>query len=433
MPARRFATTGYRTEPVYVSHKSNAVALGLGDTGEPPKEDATSLDAPRMSQETPSSADDQMTVLMALILATQLYRISPEHVVWLGKFPELGTDLFLLDFASGHFARATENELAFLAKAGSIATRTETVTFRNGKVKLAGKLTSPPGAGPHPSVVLIHGSNDEDRDHLDPWAGFFVSRGFAVLSYDKRGVRESAGDWKRADFDDLAGDALAGVRLLKMRKDIDATRIGLFGISQGGWIAPLVATRDRDIAFIIIHAGSGLRVAENNLLFIEAELRGYGFAGEEAAQAMAYYQLNDDVTRHPERWKELQALYVKARERNVEWLLEEPQPADFWFRAFYKGIMDFDPAPLWAKVRCPVLAFFGELDHNVPPEPNRHALEAALRKRAVNDSTVIVLPKANHLFLRAETGAREEYPKLDSFVDGYFSTMAGWLTRKTGR
>ncbi len=373
-----------------------------------------------------------MTILVAMLLST-LYRVSPERFVWVGKFAELGGEPYLLDFASGRFARATDQEIAALGDAGQIATRTDTVAFRSGAVTIVGKLTAPTRAGPHPAVVLIHGSNDEDRDFLDPWVGFFVSRGLAVLSYDKRGVRDSTGNWKRADFHDLARDALAGVRLLKKRQGIDPKRIGLFGISQGGWIAPLVASQERDIAFVILHAGPALRVADNNLLFIEAELNGYGFPSEEIEQAMQYYRLNDEVTRDPRRWVELQAMYAKAKARNVEWLVKEPQPTDFWFRQFYRGIMDFDPTPFWSKVGCPVLAFFGELDHNVPAVPNRRALETALRDRKSRDATIIVLPKANHLFLRAKTGTREEYAQLDSFVQGYFSVMAEWLTKRIGR
>lgn len=262
-----------------------------------------------------------MIIFVALLLST-LHQPSPGQVVWVGKFPELGPATYLLDFTSGRFVPATDDEIASLANGDQIATSGHPVRFRNGRVMIAGKLTIPAGVGPHPAVVLIHGSNDEDRDFLDPWVGFFVSRGLAVLSYDKRGVRESAGDWKRADFHDLAGDALSGVRFLKKQRGIDSNRIGLFGISQGGWIAPLVASRERSIAFVILHAGSALRVAENNLLFIEAELRGYGFPESEVEQAMAYYRLNDEVTRHPKRWAELQSMYVEAKARNVEWLIE---------------------------------------------------------------------------------------------------------------
>lgn len=374
-----------------------------------------------------------MPTLLLLVLAAQLYRVSPERVVWSGKFPELGSEPFILDFASRRFTRATESELASLAEARPLAMHTETVTLRNHDVKLVGKLTFPDTKKRHPAIVLIHGSNDEDRDYLDPWVGFFVSQGFAVLSYDKRGVRESTGDWKRAGFEDLAGDVLSALRFLKRHRSIDTKSIGLIGFSQGGWIAPIVASRDHSVAFVILHAGSALPVAENSLLFVEAELRGYGFPDDEIEHAMTYYRLNDEVTRHPERWSALQELYQREKARNVEWLIEAPQPADSWFRLFYRKVMDFDPAPFWSKVRCPVLAFFGELDHNVPPEPNRRALDAALQARPSRDSTVIVLPRANHLFLRAETGRREEYPQLTHFVDGYFETMEKWLAQRIRR
>lgn len=356
------------------------------------------------------------TLMSVLLVAAQL--------VWIGKFRELGEETFLLDYATGRFVKATAEELR---EAKAIDMRSETVSFRNGDVKLAGKVTLPAGKGPHPAVVLIHGSNDQDRDALDPWVGFFVSRGLAVLSYDKRGVRESGGDWKSAHFDDLAGDAAAGVKLLRARKDVDAKRIGLFGISQGGWIAPVVASRDRGIAFVILHAGSGLPVGENGLLYIDSLLRAYGFPDEEIAQAMAYYELNDEVTRDPSRFGELQASYDQARARKVEWLLEEPQAGDFWFRRFYKGIIDFDPMPYWAKVHAPVLAFLGELDHNVPPAANKKALEAALTSNA--KATIVVLPSANHLFLRAKTGLPDEYATLTQFAGGYFDLMASWLAQ----
>ncbi len=358
-----------------------------------------------------------MTLLSLLVLTAQLVRVTPERVVWAGKFPELGEGTFLLDFESRRFARATDAELQALSQAKPIAIREERVEFRNADVKLVGKLTLPETNGPHPAIVLIHGSNDEDRDYLDPWVGFFVSRGMAVLSYDKRGVRESTGDWKRADFHDLAGDVRAAVQFLRRQKSIDAKRIGLMGFSQGGWIAPIVASKDRGIAFIILHAGSGLPVAENGLLYVDSLLRGYGFPADEIEKAMAYYRLNDEVTRHPERFRELQELFDKSKIRKVEWLIEDPQAPDFWFRSFYRKIMDFDPAPFWPQVRCPILAFLGEADHNVPPEPNRTALAAALKKN--RDATIVVLPKANHLFLDGE-----------QFADGYFNAMDAWLSAR---
>ena len=92
--------------------------------------------------------------------------------------------------------------------------------------------------------------------------------------------------------------------------------------------------------------------------------------------------------------------------------------------------MDFDPVPYWERVTCPVLAFFGELDRTVPPEGSERILEDALRRAGNRNHRIIVLPKANHLFLRAETGVRTEYPQLKSFVTGYFDVMTNWLSRR---
>lgn len=397
------------------------------------------------------------------------YQVRPNRFIWVGKFGEFGADHFFLDSESGRFGPLyPSSETTFFSgqaimspffpvdvkitftrdkfgevtgltfsqsglsavPATKINLRQQDVSFRNGDVTLAGRLTVPAKKGPHPAVVLIHGSGPEDRDFLAPWVGFFTSHGVAVLSYDKRGVRDSTGDWKRAGFEDLAGDVSAGVQLLKRRKDIDPKQIGLWAVSQGGWIAPLVASRSNDVMFIILHAGASVTPAQQGLMAIDSELRAYGLPEEEIKLAIEYYKLNDDFTRSGEGWDKLQDSYQKAQARNAEWLLEEPQSKDHWFRQMYRMIMDFDSVLLWEKVTCPVLAFFGELDRAVPPGATKQHLENALKKAGNKDYTIVVLPKANHVFLKAETGVRSEYPQLKSFVASYFNTMADWLFKR---
>jgi uncharacterized protein len=307
-----------------------------------------------------------------------------------------------------------------------VATRDEDVAFANGTVTLAGTIVLPQGPPPYPAIVLVHGSNAQTRDALGPWMRFFASEGFAVLSYDKRGTGNSTGDWKEADFGALAGDALAGLRFLAARPDIDPRRVGMWGISQAGWILPMVAAQaPSEVAFLIVHAGSGATVREEGLHYLEAELRAAGLPPASVAVGMRYQELDDAVTATGQGWNALQEYYEQHRVREP-WLWA-PRAPDDWFRRYFRMLMDFDPTPYWRRVKCPALLFYGEIDANVPPSVSWPPIDAALQSAGNASTTMFVLPKANHVFLEAGTGSRDEYPRLSRFVPGYFSRMADWV------
>src|SRR5262245_47108029 len=140
----------------------------------------------------------------------------------------------------------------------------EEIRFRNGAVSLAGTLVAPLAGGPHPAVVLVQGSGPQGRAdwHYRSLGDFFARHGIAALVYDKRGVGGSTGDHEAATFEDLAGDAASAVRFLAARKEIDRRRIGMLGSSQGGWLAPLAASRAGGVAFLILDKGAAVDVRE---------------------------------------------------------------------------------------------------------------------------------------------------------------------------
>jgi dienelactone hydrolase len=136
----------------------------------------------------------------------------------------------------------------------------EAVSFRSGTVTLAGTIVRPAAATRSPAVVLFHGSGPQRRDLTT--ARWFAEQGILALAYDKRGVGESTGDYRPVPFTDLCDDGLAAIELLKRRSDVDANRIGVWGLSQGGWLGPLAASRSPDVKFVIAVSGPGVSPGE---------------------------------------------------------------------------------------------------------------------------------------------------------------------------
>src|SRR5262245_31325396 len=303
------------------------------------------------------------------------------------------------------------------------------VKFTNGTVTLAATMTLPLTKGPHPAVVLISGSDGYTRMRGLPQ--FFAQHGIAALSYDKRGKGESTGDFETATLDDFVGDVSAGVRFLQARSEIRPKQVGVWGISNGGWIAPCVATRTPDVAFLILHAGpGGTPVAQGRMELVNTmPLR--GFTPEEIKQASAYQDLWFEAMQSDAAYEKLLATYDKLRTSGARWAWK-PAPKEELKRQWTRNFNDFDPVPVLEKVRCPVLAFFGEKDVLVPPEGNVGPMEAALKKGGNPDVTIKILPGANHRFEVAGTGARD-FGTTGKSVSGYYDVMIAWIKQRTER
>lgn len=327
------------------------------------------------------------------------------------------------------------------------------VTYENkiGGVKLAGTLTLPPSANPVPAVLLITGSGAQDRDETifehKPFlvlADYLTRKGIAVLRVDDRGVGGSSGKVQDATSADFAEDVLAGVAYLKGRKEINPAQIGLIGHSEGGIIAPLVASRSRDVAFIVLLAGTGLPGDEILYLQGAALLK---VAGADAAALARQRSLQETMFAVVRQEKDndaaekkiragLQELSSKLDKEEQKQLLEAMPLLDGqiqrvltpWFRHF----LEYDPRTALRKVTCPVLVLNGEKDLQVVPEPNVQAIAAALKEGGNKDVTVRVFPDLNHLFQTCKTGAVTEYGAIEeTTAPVVLETMANWLLERT--
>ena len=294
----------------------------------------------------------------------------------------------------------------------------------NGPIKLSGELVH--REAPKGVIVLIHGSGDGPRRAYDLWTNFFLSRGWAVVVYDKRGSGKSTGDWHQANFIELAGDARVVVRWGRAQPEFKRLPIGLWGASQAGWIIPQLAA-DGAVDFAIIQAGPATPTDEFLALTLESELRAYGFAPEEIAKAKNYYALDAGVSRGREPFLAIEAAYQKASAEGAEWLLKPPDPAGSPDRRFMAAIAGFDPAPYWRKVCIPMLVLFGGKDHVVPVGPNRSRLEALLGDTGNSNVEIVTLESDNHLNMIAKTGVRTEHATLNRFDPVYFETLSRFL------
>lgn len=318
----------------------------------------------------------------------------------------------------------------------------EDVRFENEQAgaEFGATLSIPREDRPVPAAVLISGGGAQDRDATilrhRPFlvlADHLTGNGIAVLRYDDRGVGESTGDRSKATTGDYADDAAAAVAYLKSRPEIDSTRIGLIGHSEGGLIAPMVAEEHRDIAFIVMLAAPGLPGDEYNYQYEESTGRAFGMSDDVIAakremQERIYAVLlsgdSDDVAAQKIRdiMLEMDPNTPPSRMENAIQRFISP-----WFRF----ALAYDPGVTLKKTRCPVLALYGEKDIQVPPEGNTEAVERALTMGGNRDFRVDVVPGINHLFQTAQTGLPDEYGKIDeTFAPAVLGTIVEWVVER---
>jgi len=217
----------------------------------------------------------------------------------------------------------------------------EEVEFENGDVRLAGMIFVPEGEGPSPVAVIIHGSGSSRRN--SKWylsvTRHLQDNGIAVLLPDKRGCEKSEGNWVGADFDVLAGDTLAAVEYVRSREEFNHSKVGLVGMSQGGWIAPVAATEDEDIAFVVSMSGSTV-TTDQQLLH------------EEIHNISEY------------TWPFIARLVAPITTKRIQQMNH------------FRPISGFDPIPYWQKIEAPIFFAFGEHDPNVPVDASIDVLRA---------------------------------------------------------
>jgi fermentation-respiration switch protein FrsA (DUF1100 family) len=331
--------------------------------------------------------------------------------------------------------RPQEEEIA--ARAPSYSS--SEVHFENdaAKVTLAGTLTVPRGTGPFPAVVLVHGSGSMDRDGdvyghklLLVLADHLSRQGIAVLRYDKRGVGQSSGDLKQATTRDLATDAEAGVQFLRSRTDVDKRHIGIIGHSEGGLIAPLLASRDPALGFAVMLAGPGVRgdrlLVEQLALTSKAQGAPDQAVGEERAfNQKLFAAMLAEPSLEGARSKARLLLDEAERSGDLPPGMSKALLERYGTR-WFQGLLSYDPAPVLQAVRQPILVLNGERDQQVPAAMDLPAIRTALHGNA--RAVVKEMPALNHLFQPAKTGSVAEYVEIEqTMARSALDTISDWI------
>ena len=354
--------------------------------------------------------------------------------------------LVMGDTIHGSFRKNANEVYVKVVRSGPIPPRPyrqDTIRFtsRDGTV-LEGTIYHPRSRGPHPAVVFIHGSGPSDRSDFNHLGDAFARRGIAILQYDKRGAGRSGGDAGKSSLAKLAEDVSAAVAALRQRGDIDPRRIGICGVSEGGWVAPIVASADTSVSFLVAVVAPGGTYEENAIYQNTARLRAARATQEQIDDYVRVTREVDSTVRlrlaNPgdpsiaDRIRLTNAKLANLGRDSLYRISDLPRfvPDGDLLSRWRWQTMDFDPYPYWTRVRIPTLVALGADDRNVDSKSSVSRIKEALTKSGNKDVTFIVFESANHDLMVPAPGSGFRFPIP---APGYPDTLASWILTKVGR
>ena len=395
--------------------------------------------------------DDVLNVESKIIAAKFTGKKNKEQSAFEGEFHQGGAKLPLVLKKTDKITEAARPQ----TPKPPFPYRSVDVSYENktAGVGLTGTLTLPTGKGPFPAVILITGSGAQDRDETilghKPFlvlADYLTRRGVAVLRVDDRGVGGSTGSTKTSTSDDFAGDALSGLAFLKGRTEIDVKKIGLCGHSEGGLIAPIAAARSKDVAFIVLMAGTGLPGSEILETQGQLILKAGGVSESEMKKERDHQKrLIEIITTEKDEkaaeaklrgaWKEIVAAMPEAERKALD------ASGGSLDEAAIEGVQQrlvsvfphVRPAFHPPYVRCPVLAVNGEKDLQVSAKENLAEIAKALTAGGNANVKTVELPGLNHLFQPCKIGSPSEYGSIETTIaPEALKTIGDWIVLQTG-
>jgi pimeloyl-ACP methyl ester carboxylesterase len=315
------------------------------------------------------------------------------------------------------------------------------VLFQNesAEIMLSGTLTKPIEKTTFPVAILIHGQGPMDRDHYHSLIGkspfktiahFLAGKGIASLRFDKRGIGKSEGDFSAAGIDDFVSDVEAAYEWLTGQEKVDTDNIGLIGISEGGIVAPLVASKSDRIAFCVMLAGPVLPGIENMTLSLAILANGnlsrdQSFTTYRDQLSALFNLIEGGISTSSAREgalklaAQLPPYVINDNTRVILGGVEQLTPEEFvgmLSSPCFNAPFIHNPRHYLPRIECPILALYGAKDVHVPAHEHIVEINRILKGSRNKDYTITEIPNANHLFQKCQSGFPAEYQMLDHDV-----------------
>lgn len=286
-----------------------------------------------------------------------------------------------------------------------------------------------------PVVVFVHGSGPEDYSSSDSYRYLweeFTKVGFACFSWDRPGVGQSQGKWFEMSVRDRADEVLGAISVLKKSERIDSAKIGLWGLSQAGWVMPLVSETMKP-AFLITVSSPVTNAFEQELYRVKAGMTAEGYSDADIDQALVYYKKLKDLIDQDESYEMFSLLQEEIR--GAEWATQVITGEEVVYR-YLSIVLSADEAPNLGALKCPVLAIWGENDLVVPPTKSLETYQRELETIGNSNVMLKLIPEADHTLTYNLSGKSSETLKRrdtykdnpeEIFAPGYVDLMTEWL------
>ncbi len=335
-----------------------------------------------------------------------------------------------LGYVSGEVYRTNARPvLTFTLRVPNTLVRERAFIIGTAADRLGASLWYAPNAAHRATIVLIQGADDSTRQmgFLIP---YFVAHGLNVVTYDQRGTGESVGNWRYTSPQSKANDILALLRAVRSDPAVDSRRIGAWAASNGGWVAPIVATRFA-LGFLVLKSASSQSIADNVVYEITEELREHGrFTPVQISQAILFERTMLDALASDSNWNAAAIALTSAKTQ--PWFQYTRIPLGFTtppaapMLAALRASLIYDPTATLQRVTTPTLALFGALDKNVDATDSAARYRKDFRQSGMTDFSVVTFVHAGHLLVDSRSGY-EDQPRLPVHYVGYPEAMLHWL------